>query len=74
MFEWAQRETLLDVSINAFPVTLLVLFDLLFLLVSPWGADPLAETLTHALTLFPLVVLAFATYQVARAVERDAAA
>jgi len=73
MLEWVRRETLLDTSINAVPVVILLFLDLLFLLVYPWERGTLSELFTHLLTLFPIVVLAFATYQVARAIERDAA-
>jgi hypothetical protein len=73
MLDWVRRETLLDVSINAVPIVILLFLDLLFLAVYPWGRATLSELLTHVLTLFPIAVLAVATYLVARAIERDAA-
>lgn len=72
MLEWANRGTLLDVSINAIPIVILAYFVGLVLLASPWRGPLLVEVLTHALTLVPVVVLAFVTYHVARAIERDA--
>lgn len=73
MLEWVSRETALDVSINAIPVAILAYFAVLFQIASPWSFDPLTVTLTHALTLFPLLVLVVATYLGARAIESDAA-
>lgn len=73
MLEWVRRDTVLDVSINAVPVVILVYFLVVSALRSPWPFEALPETLGHALTAFPIVVLAFATYYAARAVERDAA-
>lgn len=73
MLEWLSREAMVDISINAVPVAILAYFAVLFEIASPWSFDPLAVVLTHTLTLFPLVVLLFATYFVARAIESDAA-
>lgn len=72
MLEWLSRETAIDASINAAPVLLLAYFAVLFEVASPWEFDSLTVVLTHALTIFPLVVLLFATYYAARAIERDA--
>lgn len=72
MLEWLSRETMVDISINAVPIIILAYFAVLFEVVSPWTFDALPVVLTHTLTLFPLVVLLFATYYVARAIERDA--
>lgn len=73
MLDWLSRETALDVSINAIPAVILAYFAVLFQLASPWSFDPLTVTLTHALTLFPLLVLVIATYLGARVIERDTA-
>ncbi len=73
MLEWVRRETLLDVSINFIPIVILLFLDLLFLVVYPWQRGTIASVGTHLLTLFPILVLAFATYQVSRAIELDAA-
>lgn len=72
MLDWVRRETLLDTSINAIAVVLLLLLDLLFLVVYPWDTSALSTVFTHLLTLFPIVVLAFATYHAARVIEIDA--
>lgn len=73
MLEWLSRETVVDISINGAPLFILAYFAVLIKVASPWTFDPLPVVLTHALTLFPLVVLVFATYYAARAIERDAA-
>lgn len=73
MLEWLSRRTLVDVSINAVPVFILAYFAVLFEVGDQWAFRPLSIFLTHSLTLFPLVVLALATYYAARAIERDAA-
>jgi hypothetical protein len=72
VLEWVSRETAIDVSINAVPVFILAYFTVLHGLGSPWGFRPIAVFFMYTLTLFPLVVLAVATYYVARAIERDA--
>ena len=71
MFDWVNREMLLDVSINAIPAVILAYFVFLTLVRSPWEGPLLVEVLTHTLTVFPLVLLVFATYYAARAIERD---
>lgn len=73
MLEWLSRETMVDISINAAPIFILAYSAVLIELSSPWGFDPLSVVLTHTLTLLPLVLLVFATYYAARAIERDAA-
>lgn len=71
MLEWLSRETAIDVSINGAPVVILAYFAIFFEVASPWEFEALTVVLTHTLTIFPLVVLLFATYYVARAIERD---
>lgn len=73
VLEWVSRETVVDVSINAVPLFIIAYFTVLQAVASPWAFEPLMVFLTHSLTLFPFVVLAFATYYVARAIESDAA-
>lgn len=73
MLDWLTRETVVDVSINAVPVLILGYFTVLHGVASPWEFRPLAVFFMYVLTLFPLVLLAVATYYAARAIERDAA-
>lgn len=73
MLEWVSRDTLLDVSINAVPVLIIAYFVVLVVARAPWTPDLLVEVATVVLHLVPLVLLPYATYHVARAIERDAA-
>lgn len=72
MFEWVDRDVLVDVSINAVPVVILAYFVVVLVVWLPWGSDPLVLALTHTLTVVPIVTLVFATFHVSRAIERDA--
>ena len=74
MFEWVDRDVLVDVSINVVPLVILAYFVVVTLVGSPWQETTLAVVMTHVLTLVPIVTLAVATYYVARAIERDARA
>lgn len=65
------RETLLDVVVNLVPVGILVFFVGLFLVYAPWGYSPYYTTVSHFLTIFPLIVLLFITYVSARIISRD---
>jgi len=74
MFEWVDRDVVIDVSINIVPIVILAYFVLLALLWTPWPDDLLAVVMTHAMMLVPVLCLAFVTYYAAKAVERDARA
>lgn len=71
MLEWVRRETLVDVTINAIPVVILVVAVGLTLSRAPWRELSLTTAIAHFLTVFPILVLVIATYLVARAVESD---
>lgn len=71
MFDWVRRETLVDVTINAIPVVILVVAVALTLTLPAWQGLSLTVAVAHFLTVFPIVVLVVATYVVARAVEAD---
>lgn len=73
MLEWVSRETLLDVSINAVPVLIITYFVVFIVARAPWASNLLVEVATVVLHLVPLLLLPYATYLVARAIERDAA-
>lgn len=72
MLEWLSRETAIDASINLAPVVILAYFAVVFEVVSPWEFELLPVVMTHTLTIFPLILLAFVTYLAARLIERDA--
>lgn len=66
------RDTLLDVSVNLFPLAIMLLFLVLFLVVAPWGASPsLIGLVQVGLLLVPIVLLSLLTYVAARVVELD---
>lgn len=66
-----ERETLIDLVVNAIPIAMLAFFSLMFALFDPWGWDPFSIVVTHFLTLFPLAVLVLVTYVAGRVVQRD---
>ncbi len=72
MLDWLSRDTAVDASINAAPVLILAYFAILFGVASPWEFELLIVTLTHMLTMLPLVLLLLMTYVAARVIERDA--
>jgi hypothetical protein len=65
------RETLLDLVVNGVPLFILLFFTVGFILVNPFGFDPLAVGIQHALILVPFVLLAALTYFAARAIAGD---
>lgn len=67
------RGTLLDLTVNVVPLVILAFFSLLFLAINPWGWDPFVVSLTHFLTVFPLVLLALLSYLAGLLVEQDEA-
>ena len=67
------RETVLDVTVNAIPMVILLFFVVLFLVINPWGYDPGPLLIEHFLTLFPFLLLGILTYLSARVIARDEA-
>lgn len=65
------RETLLDVAVNAVPMAILVFFIGLFLVYMPFPPDTLAFVINHGLTIVPLLSLAVLTYVSAKVISRD---
>jgi len=65
------HETWLDLTVNVIPLGILLVMDVLFWVVNPWGWDPFVIVVSHFLTLFPLVLLALLTYVSGRIVQRD---
>lgn len=64
-------DTWLDLSVNLIPLGILLVLDLLFWVVNPWGWDPFYVLVAHFLTLFPLALLAVVTYVGGAVVQRD---
>jgi len=65
------RETLLDLTVNAIPLGILLFLDVLFWFVNPFGWDLWYVFWMHVLTLFPFTVLFVVTYVSGRVVQRD---
>lgn len=55
-------ETWKDLTVNLVPLGILLLLDLLFWVVNPWGWDPFVLAIAHFLVIFPLLCLALLTY------------
>ena len=56
------RETLLDVLVNVVPLAVLVVFMVLFLLVTPWGLDlSPASLLQFGLVISMILLLGYLT-------------
>ncbi|MDG5776609.1 DUF6684 family protein [Haloarculaceae archaeon H-GB2-1] len=70
-WDWADRDTLLDVTVNLIPMGILVFFVGMFILLQPWGFDLFTAVLAHFLTLFPFLLLGILTYYAARAISID---
>ncbi|MFC7234680.1 DUF6684 family protein [Halosegnis marinus] len=69
-FERFDRETLLDLVVNAVPLAMLAGFTALFVVVRPYGFDPAAVAIQLTLVLVPLGALSVLSYHAAAAVER----
>lgn len=65
------RDTLLDLTVNFVPLFIMAFFVVGFLLVNPWGFDPLASGLQFGLLLAPFVALAVLTYYSGKAIAGD---
>lgn len=51
-----------QVWVNVVPLMIMATLTLSLLVLSPWGIDPLYSSITHFLTLWPLLLLAVLTY------------
>lgn len=64
------REILIDVSVNAIPVSILAAFLALFVVVAPWGIGfTLSTAIQLSLIVLPLVGVAVLTYVAAGKIE-----
>lgn len=68
---WADRETLLDVTVNVVPMVILLFFVVLYTVIRPWEFDPGLFVLMHFLTVFPFLLLGLLTYVSATVISRD---
>lgn len=64
------REVLIDVSVNFIPISILVAFLVLFVVVAPWGIGfTLSTAIQLSLIVLPLVGVAVLTYVAAGKIE-----
>ncbi|WP_336001043.1 DUF6684 family protein [Halorientalis halophila] len=66
-----ERETLLDLTVNAIPLGILLFLDVLFWFVNPWGWDLWFVFWSHVLTLVPFTLLLLLSYVSGRVIQRD---
>lgn len=64
------RETLLDLSVNAIPLGMLLFFMVLFLVFQPFQGTPVALVLQLAIVLVTFCALLVLTYYAGRAVSK----
>jgi hypothetical protein len=69
--DWANFETLLDVTVNLIPMGILLFFVGLYTVIRPWEWDPGIFVMMHFLTIFPFILLGILTYFSARAIAGD---
>jgi hypothetical protein len=62
------RETLLDLVVNAVPLFIMAFFVAAFVLFAPFGFDPLASLIQFGLIVAPFVALLALTYVSAKAI------
>lgn len=57
------RHELIDMTVNAVPVVILLVFAVVFTLYNPWSGVSLATALQFFLLLVPAVCLAYVTFR-----------
>lgn len=65
------RHELVDMTVNAVPFAILVVFAAVFAVFNPWGGVGLATVLQFGLLLFHAAVLAYVTYRIGLLVTDD---
>ena len=64
-------ETILDLAVNAIPLSIVCFFIVVFAVINPWGFDLLASGFQFGLLLSMAIGLVIVTYYVALAIEGD---
>lgn len=67
--ETFDKETALDLVVNAVPLGMLTVFVLMFVIDTPYGIDPVTSAIQLTLVLVPLGALVVLSYHAAKAVE-----
>jgi hypothetical protein len=63
------RETLLDLVVNAIPLGMILFFVVVFVLINPFGSSPVNTAIQLSLLIVPFAALAFLTYVSGKAVS-----
>jgi hypothetical protein len=63
------RETLLDLTVNAIPLGMLLFFILTFALFNPFGSNPVNTAIQFSIVGVTFVALAFLTYISGKAIS-----
>lgn len=65
-----ERETLLDLTVNAIPAGIILFFVVGFWVVPSFGVDPVMTSLQYSLLVAPFLALAVLSYYAGKAVQR----
>jgi hypothetical protein len=64
------RETILDLTVNFIPLGILLFFMVAYVVVAPWGTDPLISGLQFSIIGVTFVLLAILTYYSGKAISK----
>jgi hypothetical protein len=65
------RETLLDLTVNAIPLGIMLFFVVLFLVVNPFGTDLAAQAIQMTIVIVTFVALFILTYVSGKAISES---
>lgn len=65
------EETLLDLIVNAVPLAILLFFVVVFVVLNPFGWDPVATTLQFSIVLGTFAALVILTYYSGKAIQES---
>ena len=65
------RETLLDLTVNAIPLGIMLFFIVVFLVINPFGSDPTATAIQLTIVIVTFGALAILTYVSGKAISES---
>ncbi|MFC6938454.1 DUF6684 family protein [Salinirubellus sp. GCM10025818] len=65
------RDTLLDLTVNAIPLGIMLFFIAVFLLVNPFGSDPVGTVIQISIVAVTFVALFILTYVSGKAISKS---
>jgi hypothetical protein len=65
------QDTLLDLTVNVIPLVIIGAFIIGFLVMAPFGIDPIASTVQFGLLAVPFSLLTILTYLSGRAISKS---